>query len=248
MSDDAGDYAELGLDNPWLLGGFSPFVSSRSGAPERWQEDAAVKALLAASMVIDGRKWLSGADFDHIFCDYSWRKGKSHTPRISVEFGHLTFEATVDPNSLPTEEEQLTVHLFRRVLDDLEYIASAMDLPRPSIAFEALVMAERMREAGGRPYIAEPDFPPPVSDDAVSDVGSELDALEPNEVLLVLQYRQDDETDGQAFNRRLLQEEALSRLLGAPLASSKCGGAYAIAYPLPPDEPPKKTRRSRRNS
>ena len=215
-----------------------------SGGPERWQEDAAVKAVLTAAMVIDGKRWLSGADFDRISCYYSW-KGKAREPRITVEFGHLTFKSSVDPDSLPADEQDLTTALFRRVLDDLDYIASAVDLPGPSIAFEALVAAERSsREAGHGPHLPEPDFYPPVSDYAASDVGSELDALEPNEVLLVLRYRQDDETDGQAFNRRLLQEEALSRLLGAPLASSKCGEAYAIAYPLPPA----KAKRSRRKS
>ena len=207
---------------------------------------------MTAAMVVDGKTWLSGANFDTILCLYSWQRGKSRAPRITIELGQLTFKASIDPDSTPGDKEQLTMLLFKRVLSDLDDIASAVDLPTPTIAFEALVRAEWAgQEAAREPHLAEPEpnlgepYPyPPVSDYAASDVGSELDALEPNEVLLVLRYRQDDETDGQAFNRRLSQEEALSRLLGAPLASSKCGDAYAIAYPLPPE----KAKRSRRKA
>lgn len=248
-SDDSDDIFELGFSTDgWLLGGVMPTRGFKSG-PEQWQEDAAMEAVMTAAMVVDGKTWLSGANFDTILCFYSWESGKSRAPRITIEPGQLTFKASIDSDSTPGDKEQLTMFLFKRVLSDLDDIASAVDLPTPTIAFEALARAEWAgQEAARKPHLAEPDFYPPVSDYAASDVGSELDALEPNEVLLVLRYRQDDETDGQAFNRRLLQEEALSRLLGAPLASSKCGDAYAIAYPLPPDRTPTKARRSRRKS
>ena len=200
---------------------------------------------MTAAMVVDGKTWLSGANFNTILCFYSWEEGRDRAPRITIEPGQLTFKANIDPDSTPGDKEELTMFLFKRVLSDLDDIASAVDLPKPTIAFEALVTAEWAGpEAARNPHLEEPDYYPPVSDYAASDVGSELDALAPNEVLLVLRYRQDDETDGQAFDRRLLQEQALSELLGAPLASSKCGEAYAIAYPLPPE----RARRSRRKS
>lgn len=95
-----------------------------------------------------------------------------------------------------------------------------------------MVSAGVGEDASGEPD-TEPEFYSPVSDYAPSDVGSELDAMDDNDVLLVLRYRQDDEGEGPAFERRLRQEGSLSRLLGPPVASSKCGNAYAIAYALP---------------
>ena len=218
---------------PWLSGGIVVFDGPEGKVSDLWKEDAVANAIWTAAMVIDGWKWLSDReDFHHIFFHYYWKKGRPKSD-VTVEYGVLTLEASIDPGSLPADKDGLTWWMLQRVLGDLDAIATAMDLPKPPVTFQPWDMAGLNGHMSDQPG---GEFQPPVSDDAPSDVGSELDAMDDNEILLVLRYRQDNEDDGRAFERRIRQEDALSRLLGAPLASSKCGNAYAIAYALPKDE------------
>ena len=228
MSDHDASEADVADLMPWLIGGLSSASPSQGLSAE-----SVMDAVLAAGMVVDGRRWLASSDFHSIHLRYE-AKGQGRKPRSTVEYGRLNYESDLDPDVVPSAEAGGAWWLFKRVLNDLEDIARQRDLPAPPIALRALLDADVTGQPDEGPAVEVSGFPP-VSDYAPDDVGSELDALGDDEVLLVLRYKEENEGEGPAAERRLRQENALSRLLGHPLASSKSGNAYAIAYPLPED-------------
>lgn len=224
------DANEAGIADlmPWLMGGLSSQSRSQGLSAE-----SVMDAVLAASMVVDGRQWLAAADFSSVHLSYRAKKGQGRKPRASLEHDRLNYESDLNTDVVPSTQDGSAWWLFRRVLSDLGDIAHQGNLPEPPIALQALLNATVREDPAEGPDAEMPGLYPPVSDYASADVGSELDAMGEDEVLFVLRYRQENEDEGRASERRLRQEHALSRLLGHPLASSKCGDAYAIAYALP---------------
>lgn len=227
MSDHDASEADVADLMPWLMGGMSSGSLS-----QELSDESVMDAVITASMVVDGRQWLASSDFNLVHLRYKAKKGQGRKPRSTVKYGRLDYESDLDPDVVPAAEAGGAWWLFKRVLDDLEEIARQHNLPNPPIALRALLDADVRAEG---PAVEVLGFPP-VSDYAPNDVGSELAALGDNEVLLVLRYKEENEGEGPASERRLRQEYALSSLLGHPLASSKCGNAYAIAYALPKDD------------
>ena len=66
-----------------------------------------------------------------------------------------------------------------------------------------------------------------------AEVIAELDALDEDEVLVVVPFHARDEGATEARDRLARQEQALSGVLGPFRAGNATGGAYAWAYPLP---------------
>lgn len=229
MEPDDGGVSLLG-HIPWIYSGLM------SGTSPDFADEAADEAIFTIAMIVDGEQWLSSANFDAIMCNFVFRGGLAKSPRLDVKDEQLTLQIHVPLENLPTGKTGLTWWILQHVLGDLHVVASQFDLPSPPIAFRALTAARVRTRPPSKQDTGHPQYFPPVSADAPGDVGAELDAMDDNEVLLVLRYRDSGESERQAMERRLRQEDALTQLLGPPLASSASGNAYAIAYELPRNE------------
>jgi hypothetical protein len=211
-------------NTPWLWPAVSLEVNANMAA------DAAIDSVDLVSRLIDGAQWLRSAKFDSVMYGINLRKGPGAAPTSRIHHKELQHSAEIDVATLPADKAELAWWFFSETLRTLTLLAQRYELPAPPLRLEA-APANHDDECWPPP---PGSAPPPASPYAASDVEADLAALDDNEVLLVIRYIGDHETEQEAAVRRRRQEAALAKILGRARASSVTGNAYTITFHPPP--------------
>lgn len=205
---------------PWLW----PAVSLDASADV--PAEVAMDAVDLAARLVDGVQWLQTADFESIMYGINLRMSPGLKPSVRVRDGRLEYRTQVDLTTIPARDSDMAWWFFNETLKTLSAIAERYELPSPPFRLEALKGVDGFDED---PASAGPALPP-ASHYAPSDVEADLAALEEDEVLLVVRYQKDGESESAATARRQRQESTLVRLLGPVRASSASGNAYILTF------------------
>lgn len=186
----------------------------------RRDQDAITDACFAAIDLlaggIDGARWLAAASFDTIMYGVVLRDGPAEPPSFRIRRRELEIDTIVDARTLPADPSWWFLQQAQRVL---ETVAARYDLSEPSL----------------RELDHDPDLPlPPVDQNAIADIGADLDALEDDEILVAIPYQLPGEDEQTLFDRRLRIDAVLTEVLRAPpRASSATGNAYVFTFAVP---------------
>lgn len=183
---------------------------------------AAQAAVVLLADGLDGARWLATAPFDTIMYSVLLRNNAAEPHSFRIRRRELEIDTYLDARSMPSDPSWWFLKQAQHVLNAVaeHYHLGAPPLRQP------------LEERG--PSTPPQDVLPPVDQDADADIGADLDALEEDELLVVIPYRLPGEDEDALFRRRLHVDDLLTDVLGAPPnASSATGNAYVFTFPMP---------------
>jgi hypothetical protein len=194
--------------------------SELSGSDADRVSDAAFVAVDVLARGIAGARWLSAAPFDAIVFGMVLRDGPSEPPSFRVGRGELQIDSIVDARSLPADPSWWFLQRVQRILMT---VADRYNLGDPPL-----------RELDPQPNLSTGLPLPPVDRTAPADVGADVEALDDDELLVVVPYQQPGEDERAVLDRRLRVDAALTDAFGAsPTASGATGNAYIFTFGMP---------------
>lgn len=198
-------------------------LGSETGERELFSAAPAAHAaveLLAGGL--DGARWLAKAPFDTIMYGVLLRNGSAEPASFRIHRRELEIDTTLDARTVPADPSWWFLQQAQHVL---EAVAERYDLALPPL-----------RELDGESDspLARPDSLPPVDRNAEADISADLEALEDDEMLVVVPYQLPGEDEEALFSRRLRTDALLTDIFGAPpSASSATGNAYVFTFATP---------------
>lgn len=195
-------------------------LGSETGRDDPVSAAHAAVELLADGL--DGARWLTTAPFDTIMYGILLRDGPPGPANFRIRRRELEIDTILDARTVPADPSWW---FLRQVQHVLEAVAERFDLGLPPL-----------RELYDDPGSSLPplDSLPPVDQNADADISAEVEALEDDEMLVVVPYQLPGEDEQALFSRRLHTDTLLTDILGAPpSASGTTGNAYVFTFPMP---------------
>ena len=171
---------------------------------------------------LDGARWLTTAPFDTIMYGVLLRNGPAELASFRIRRRELEIDTVVDAGTVPKDPSWWFLQQAQHVL---ELVAERYDLGPPPLC-------EVDDEPDSSP--PPPDSLPPVDQAAAADISADLEALEEDEMLVIVPYQLPGEDEQALFTRRLHTDALLTDILGAPPnASGATGNAYVFTFAMP---------------
>lgn len=150
------------------------------------------------------------------------RNGPAEPASFRIRRRELEINTILDARTLPANPSWW---FLRQAQDVLDAVADRYGLGTPPLH-------ESDDESDSS--LPQSDSLPPVDQNAAADISADLEAMEDDEMLVVVPYQLPGEDEQALFSRRLQTDALLTQVLGAPpSASGATGNAYVFTFAMP---------------